>query len=1128
MLGLATKQRRTFYGRFAAFMSLVVSAVLLTAAFAFPQVSYAAAVGDTFSSDGFKYEVVEEGKVQLIGWEKDPVVDPATNALYELRTTIWVKEDASYVDYEVVGTAQGALEGFDQTLVLDATSDSLFSDALSSESGIGSDVVLTLKTDTYEASSINLKSSSSYELTEDGSAARTVTLPEGYSFNSYVISGVDTTFTNSTSSAVDVVYEGPSKDVTYSVPVGESLKTKWFRPYIDTLTYSVNGGNEESYSVGYEPKIEITLPEGTPLDATIKVDLSSTPGISKGFVTSSWDNNQTEVTLENGTASVEVDLTSESYISDSFTSTITFKVAESETMPSVWIAGVRYNAPFEKDGMALSYDEQGTPTLTLDGASIDIFSSTSDNCAIHCQGDLNIVLENSDSSITVGDSQQAIDVEGEFSISTADMSLGSDATLKVIYGNASNKDNWITSLIHANSIEIIGFMDVTCVDEGSGTGDLVTVFDSENDIVVGFRSEVSVGVNNKYRSAAPVPAATYYGFVSHKGSIELSNASVTLDGYLASSLVAWGKDNTSGTISIDGRSTLYINNQNTAQFGAVFNPCGTVEIDVLAQGSVDIEASRPDDADPNLLSPAAIIAKDIAISSLNILGEPEGGTIEAINDLSAFGELKTIMSSDDKTVPSNSVLIVSDYLNEMFAGKTISSVFSDSFGQFIWTDVLNKTESYNPSYTFTARDGFILATCTSLDCVDIPAADFASSGIENLPALRSLTIELPDTETATLALPDSLYLDELNIYSFLPQSLVIESAYTEKLAIYAIEGDSSNTSSIELKQGVECSYVSIEGFDNLKTVLLPNQFGLDTLGALNVLCELDVLSCSALESLTLPAGFNADAVVVNDCAALSSINLGSGSPLQSLRVNYTQVTEIVLPDGMEFQALDVSNNKIKNLVIPDSSKSTLESLVVYGNALPALDLSGFSNLRNCVLADPDDESRSQQVEFVGVEQKDGSVVVDVSSVAASLTGFESGKGSYDSDNQTVVFASAEDAEQGFSYKYDTAAQLNNVRSTSSLMPVQVSIAVQSYGDSSQGGDSSQSGNGDQTTPPATGQGNGDDGSKADTTDKGKDGSSTSPETSDNLAPYALIIGGIALVAVIGIVVSLIVRARSKR
>lgn len=1127
MLGLSTKQRQTFYGRFVAFMSLAISAVLLMMVFAFPKASYAAAVGDTFSSDGFIYKVVEEGKVQLIGWEEDPVVDPSTNALYELRTSISVKEDASYVDYEVVGLAKDALKGFDQVLVLDATSDSLFSDALSSESGLGSDVVLTLKVDTYEASSIDLRSSSSFELTEDGSASRTVTLPEGYSFSSYVISGTDTTFTNSTSSAVNVVYAGPSKDVAYSLPVGESLETKWFRPFIDTLTYSVNGGNEESVSADYNSKIEVTLPEGTPLDATIKVDLSSTPGISKGFVTSSWDNNQTEVTLENGTASVEVDLTSESYISDSFTSTITFKVAESETMPSVWIAGVRYNAPFEKDGMALSYDEQGTPTLTLDGASIDIISSTSDNCAIHCQGDLNIVLENSDSSITVGDSQQAIKVEGKLSISTADMPSGSDATLKVIYGNASSKDNWITSLIHANSIKIIGFMDVTCVDEGSGTGDSVTVFDSENDIVVGFRSEVSVGVNNKYRSAAPVPAATYYGFVSHKGSIELADASVTLDGYLTSSLVAWGKDNTSGTISIDGRSTLYINNQNTAQFGAVFNPCGTVEIDVLAQGSVDIEASRPDDADPNLLSPAAIIAKDIAISSLNILGEPEGGTIEAINDLSAFGELKTIMSSDDKTVPSNSVLIVSNTLNNKFSGKAISSVFSDSFGQFIWTDVLNKTESYDPSYVFTARDGLILATCTSLDYVDIPAADYASSGIENLPALRSLTIELPDTETATLALPDSLYLDELNIYSFLPQSLVIESAYTEKLAIYAIEGDSSNTSSIELKQGVECSYVSIEGFDNLKTVLLPNQFGLDTLGALNVLCELDVLSCSALESLTLPDGFNADAVVVNDCAALSSINLGSGSPLQSLRVNYTQVTEIVLPDGMELQALDVSNNKIKNLVIPDSSKSTLESLVVYGNALPALDLSGFSNLRNCVLADPDDESRSQQVEFVGVEQKDGSVVVDVSSVAASLTGFESSNGSYDSDNQTVVFASAEDAEQGFSYKYDTAAQLNNVRSTSSLMPVQVSIAVQPYSDSSQGGDSSQSGNGDQTTPPATGQGNGDDGSKADA-DKGKDGSSTSPETSDNLAPYALIIGAIALVAVIGIVVSLIVRARSKR
>lgn len=1037
MLGLATKQRRTFYGRFVAFISLAISAVLLMMVFAFPKASYAAAVGDTFSSDGFIYKVVEEGKVQLIGWEADPVVDPSTDALYELQTSIWVKEDASYVDYKVVGVAQGALEGFDQTLVLDATADSLFNDALSSESGLDSDVALTLKTDTMEPSSINLKSSSSYELKEADSASRTVTLPEGYSFSSYVISGTDTTFVNSTSSVVDVVYAGPSKDVPCSVPVGESLKTKWFRPSIETFTYSVNGGNEESVSADCNGTIEVALPEDTPLDATIKVDLSSTPGIEKGFVTSSWDNNQTEVTLENGTASVEVDLTSESFISDSFTSTITFEVAESETMPSVWIAGVRYNAPFEKDGMALSYDEQGTPTLTLDGASIDVLSSASDDCAISCQGDLNIVLENSDSSITVGDSQQAIDVGGALSISTADMSSGSDATLKVVYGNMSDKNNQTTNLIQANSIDIFGFVDVVCTDEGVGADRNVTVFDSENDIVVGFRSEVTVGVNNKYRSTAPVPAATYYGLVSHKGSIELSDASVTLDGYLASSLVTWGEDNTSGTISIDGRSTLYINNQDTAQFGAVFNPYGTVEIGVEVQGFVDIKTSRPDDADPTLLSPAAIIAKDITVSSSDILGEPEGGTIEVINDLSAFGELKTIMSSDDKTVPSDSVLIVSNYLNEKFAGKTISSVFSDSFGQFIWTDVLNKVESYDPSYTFTVRDGFILATCTSLDCVDIPAADFASSGIENLPALKSLSIELPDTGTATVDLPSSLYLGELVIYSSAPQSLVVNSVRADELGIYAIEGESSNTTSVEL---------------------------------------------------------------------------GAESSVERLIVNNTQVAEVIVSDGVQLQALDVSNNKIENLVIPDSSKSTLESLVVYGNALPALDLSGFSNLRNCVLADPDDESRSQQVEFVGVEQKDGSVVVDVSSVAASLTGFESGKGSYDSDNQTVVFASAEDAEQGFSYKYDTAAQLNNVRSTSSLMPVQVSVAVQPYDD-------------DQVVPPASDQESDDDPTNVKVDDeKGV----SSPKTGDDTGLFVLVIGGIALVALIGIVVSLIVRARSRK
>ena len=1038
MLELVTKQRKVFCGRFVAFMSLAISAVLLMMVFAFPKASYAAAVGDTFSSDGFIYKVVEKGKVQLIGWEEDPVVDPSTNALYELRTSISVKEDASYVDYEVVGLAKDALKGFDKVLVLDATSDSLFSDALSSESGLGSNVALTLKTDTtLNASSIDLRSSSSYELTEDGSASRTVTLPEGYSFRSYIISGVDTTFTNSTSSAVDVVYEGPSKDVAYSLPVGESLKTKWFRPFIDTFTYSINDGNEELVSTDNNGKIEVTLPEGTPLDAIINVDLSSTPGIAKGFVASSWDGNQTEVTLENGTASVEVDLISESYISQSFTSTITFKVAESETMPSVWIAGVRYNAPFEKDGMALSYDEQGTPTLTLDGASIDILSSASEDCAISCQSDLNIVLENNDSSITVGNSQQAINVEGKLDISTANMP-SDDATLKVVY-TRSSEGNGTASLIQANSIDIFGFVDVACTDEGSGTGDLVTVFDSKEDIFVS-SSEVSVDVNNESRSSDSASATNFYGLVSHNGSIDLFDSSVTLDGYLASSLAVWGEGNTSGTISVDGRSTLVVNNQNTAQFGAIFNPYGAVEIEVSNQGFVDIDASRPDDADPNLLAPAAIIAKEINISSLDILGEPENGTIETIDDLAGFGELQTIMSSDDKTVPSSSVLIVSNNLNDKFSGKAISSVFSDSFGQFIWTDVLNKTESYDPSYVFTARDGLILTTCTSLNCVDIPAADFASSGIENLPALKFLSIELPDTGTATLDLPSSLYLDELNIYSSLPQSLVINSVCVDELGVYTIEGELSNTILVEL---------------------------------------------------------------------------GSGSSVQRLKINNTQVTDVIVSDGVELQVLDVSNNKIKSLVIPDSSKATLQAISIYGNCLSALDLSDFSALCNYVLADPDDGTRSQQVEFVGVEQKDGSVIVDVSSVADRLENFGSEKGKYNADNRTVVFASAEDAAQGFKYEYDTNVMLTSAPSTSSLMPVQVSIDVQPYDDSSQD-DSDNS----QTVPPTTDQ--------KDDVDNGNVLSSLTPKTSDNVAPYALIVGGIALVAVIGIVVSLIARARSKR
>ena len=78
------------------------------------------------------------------------------------------------------------------------------------------------------------------------------------------------------------------------------------RPSIQ-LSYSVNGG--ESVLVegaGTQTNYSVELPAETPLDATITVDISSLPGIAKGYVTSSWENNTQEIILENGKATTEV------------------------------------------------------------------------------------------------------------------------------------------------------------------------------------------------------------------------------------------------------------------------------------------------------------------------------------------------------------------------------------------------------------------------------------------------------------------------------------------------------------------------------------------------------------------------------------------------------------------------------------------------------------------------------------------------------------------------------------------------------------------------------------------------------------------------------------------------------
>lgn len=1111
------KQHGSSWYKCATIVLLLVCMALAALAFAFPKASFAEE-GNEFDCNGFIYEVVGEGKVELVGWQEDPQLESPSEDAYELRSPVSTFKDSLYTEYEVVGVKEGALTGFDKTMVLTSGSAALIDDALSSKSGLSEDVDLTLKMESLFTSSVDIKSSSSFVIVDDDSNSQTVTLPEGYSIDSYSVSGAGVLFKNSTSSTISFTYKGLSGDKDYPVSPGDTFDTSWFSPYLDTISCSINGGSAQLFSVDDSIQVNVTLPEGTPLDATIDIDLSPTPGIAKGYVTTSWENNRSSVTLHNGSASASVDLTSANALPFPYPVTLTFSVAESAGKPSVWIAGTRYDDGFEADGMKLSYDEQGVPTLTLDGADIDIFSNTDVDSAISCSGDLNIVLENSDSRIEVGGTQKAIEVGGKLTVTSSGTSSSSNAALNVAYGNASEMTNKIVDMIYADSMQINAPIDVVCVDQGSGTGSVVTAFSSKGDVVIGPGSKISVGVNNKYRSDIPAPSAVYYGVVSDNGSISIQDATVAFDGYLSSSLISWNRD-----VSVNGQSSLTVDNWNTAQFGTIFAPYGIANVNVTGNGSVDISASRPEGGDPTLLDPSTIIAFDIVLGSSenqNTIVEPEGGSIGVTGYFEeAYGKLKTVVSPSDNTVPSPSVLIVSDDQNESFSGKQMSNLFSDSLGKVLWSNVLEKDGDYDPSYSLTARDGLMLSTCTLLDCTGIPASDFPSSRIDKLSALKDLVIELPDTGDAVLSLPASLKLDTLDVYTASPQSIVLKGAHATKLSFY-VEGESSATKSIEIGDDVSYQYLDVDGLDGLETLSLPEQLATE---------GLSVTSCRALQSISLPEGYEVKDLTVKDCPALTALDLSSNTALENLCVNNTKLSKVIVPDGAALRLLDVSNNDISELVVPDSSKDTLGTIKVYNNALASLDLSSFSKLTECGLADPNDESKSQEASFVGQEQADKSVVVDLSSIAAGIVNLKSNTGTYDAEKHTITFADSEAAKQGFSYEYNTGAVLATERSGSLTMPVAASVSVEPYDPSHQGG--SGSGGPEGQVGPSVSNPNGNDGpdlgNKENGENKDNDGLSL-PTTSDDKGMFALVAGIVALIAVIGIVVSLVVRSRSRK
>ena len=174
--------------------------------------------------------------------------------------------------------------------------------------------------------------------------------------------------------------------------------------------------------------------------------------------------------------------------------------------------------------------------------------------------------------------------------------------------------------------------------------------------------------------------------------------------------------------------------------------------------------------------------------------------------------------------------------------------------------------------------------------------------------------------------------------------------------------------------------------------------------------------------------------------------------------------------------------------------------------------------------------------FEGAEQKDGSVVVNLSSLAAGLMEVDPGAGVYDATTRAVTFVSAADAEGGFSYHFGTGAHVSGGDSDTvgvddGVLVVQASVDVKPYGDGSGDGDSSgdsdSDGAGGSDDPEGTGSDTGQAGGSDASSNNGQAGGELS-RTNDMTGAVVPIVIGVVAVSAIAIVVAVIFLRRSRR
>lgn len=1051
----------------AAILSLVATVVCTFLVFAVSSTTAYAAVGDTFIKEGLTYKVVNDSyEVEIIDCDESA-------SSVNVRTSIMYGEGALQDSYSVVGVSEDAFSDYEGTVVLEQNASSFYENIFNSLPEGAKLVLNCAKLPMESDTTIQLLSMASYVLEADG-ATQTINLPNGRSFSEIRVEPADgLTVLNKSDAPISLQCMSAYTGTYFAVELaaGDQYSTSWLWPSLNQFSYSVNGG--ESVLVegaGTQTNYSVELPAETPLDATITVDISSLPGIAKGYVTSSWENNTQEITLENGKATTEVTLTPRDDLGGSdFPLTTTIEFSVPATDQTVWIGGVRHDEAFSDEGITLSYEE-GTPVVTLDGATIkQAGGPNASGYALYAQSDLSVRLaEGSDNYIYVGESGRqtgALYAGGELSLVSEGGS--NPGSLNIGYTQYAFDSSQVSGVVSADTLWINASLNVVYRENAQG-GMLpdapLTLLYAENDINLGARSaQITLGATGE---------RSLYGAMSRSGNIYAADCgSLSVNGDILSALYS-----VEGDISLGDHTDVSLACAGGANPGIVNALKGTVTINPVS-GSGSIVVTSQDATTP------AYLAKNIELVEGAIFAEPESAKIGETTD-SVYGTCATIVDQNGSVA---SKVIVSNERAAEITGKTMGECFPNSaIGEAVWTDVLKRSDSYDSAYVISGEDAHTIISCSALTLDIYQSTDFGSGGISNLPSLEALLVRAHDNGQIEVGLGDlsldALYVDVDKVQKLSIngegarikelESAPVSPAYTDYSLQSLVFGDGVEVSSFgasdlneltELKlpssvnslwldnlsnltqldltswenlQNLNLQAVGIDGESGLKLDLSHNtQLTSVTLRSLNLSGELSLQALSQVENIRLEFVEGLSELDLSQNHALTDVYVSSlglekivfadDAVLTSLELGNNQLTELTIPQAAQLETLSVGENKLTSLNIPENSKATLKSLYAYQNNLASLDLSG-TKLELCLLKAATATGPEQYPSFEGVLQENGTVTVNLSGLAANIVSIDPGsEGKYDAETGILTFSSAEAAKAGFSYVYDTKGEVLN-------------------------------------------------------------------------------------------------------